>query len=113
MESLKNSQKWTNVEKVLIPILPRLVKKRAETAHAATLEFLLTNDAVPPVVQKDIAKLLLEDAEDTNILSTMHQRYPDVLGTAIEELVAEGKGNRVELEALLMSLAIVSSFTVL
>ena len=63
---------------------------------------------MPTTILRAIAKLLLTDTSDTVLLSTMHQRYPDVVSTAIEELVSEGEGNRAEFESLLMSLVIVS-----
>lgn len=106
-EAVEGSLQWANVEKVIIPMLRRIFKKHSESTHSTMLDLLLTRNAVPTVVLKSIFKWLLSDSDDTNMLSAAHQRYPDILRAAIEELVAEGKGSRNEFENLLLTTAMV------
>lgn len=86
-----------------------MFKKRSEAAHAAVFDFLFTASDIPPTVLKALAKLLLLTPAN-EILSAMHQRHPEAVGAAIEELVSEGKGSREELENAVMNLAIVSLY---
>lgn len=109
MEAIKGSLSWANLDKVITPILGRVFKKRSESAHATLLEFLLTHNGVPTTILEAVAKLQPTDTSDTDPLSTMHQRYPDAVNSAIEEPVSEGEGNRAEPESLLMSLVTIDS----
>ncbi|KAI5117129.1 hypothetical protein M0805_007713 [Coniferiporia weirii] len=106
LAALCASLEWSSFDKVVIPMLGRLADKRTEEPYAEVLQLLLTTDGVPETVLKSLAKTFLVSTNGNDILVAMHQRHPDVLQAGIDELILEGKGERSELDQLLLGLVL-------
>lgn len=107
LDALKASLEWSGTAKLLIPILGRLVDNTANEKYATALELLVTSKRTPKSITKHLVKTVLLKGEGSELLTALYQRYTEILRTSVDELVAEDEEKKLELEQMIMSLAMV------
>ncbi|EJD05052.1 uncharacterized protein FOMMEDRAFT_105292 [Fomitiporia mediterranea MF3/22] len=104
-DALKASLGWSGVEKLILPLLGRLVENVKDETNTAVLQLLLISKRTPKDVLLHLSKRLLLSSESSEILSGLYQRYPDLLRSAAEGLTEEDERRKSELDRTLMTLA--------
>ena len=106
IDALRDALQWTGFEKLLLPMLGRIVRHGAELKEQL-IEFILSSDRIPESILRRVAKLSLSTSRDVAVLSLMSQKHPKILQDAKRELVIEDEASLQDLDDLLLELTIV------
>ncbi|KAK2465147.1 hypothetical protein APHAL10511_002839 [Amanita phalloides] len=111
---LRNSAKLVGFDKVMSPLLNGFVKHLRDDEVRSLMSYLLTCQDMPTKVLEQITRLALEHVISTGslqtelrpILSSIHQRHPEILHLTSEGMCQVDPSFQSSLQALLVSLSL-------
>ncbi|KAH8833345.1 armadillo-type protein [Flagelloscypha sp. PMI_526] len=107
---LSEAATWVGFDKLVAPILPRLVEKdEAETVLADLLAKQTTPDEILISISQSLLKHLISNPASVStrhLLSSFHLRKPDLLKSASERILEENEELETRVDQVLLSLAV-------
>ncbi|KAL5520451.1 hypothetical protein ACEPAG_9675 [Sanghuangporus baumii] len=94
---------WKGSEKLLILILGRLVENGE---YADVVRLLITSKITPNVVLQHLAKEIPIKDNESDVLTELYQRHPDLVRSSAEVLAAADEGKEAEIQQRLLHLAV-------
>ncbi|PFH46286.1 hypothetical protein AMATHDRAFT_155738 [Amanita thiersii Skay4041] len=109
---LCNTTKLTGFDKLFCPLLKGLAKRMEDEATGSLMSSLLTYPAIPTPVIEQITNSALQhilgsgtsQASLRPLLSSIHQRHPNILRSVSDQMIKDGVAVETELRQLLISL---------
>ena len=96
---------YNGVEKLVLPLLSHIIAAEDRTAEQI-IDFLLNNSREHENVVKEISVTLVQ-SKSKKRLASLHQRHPEALREAIDELVTLRGRDRAEYDQLLLAISMV------
>ncbi|KAJ2923032.1 hypothetical protein H1R20_g14063, partial [Candolleomyces eurysporus] len=111
-EEITSACRWYGIEKLLVPVISRLVPKLSDTDAANFVENLIVTASAPDAVLVHLTRLLAKavlgaetSLKERQLLTMLHQRHPAIVQKIAEEIIAEDEDNKEAVEELVMSLS--------
>ncbi|EAU87657.2 hypothetical protein CC1G_09118 [Coprinopsis cinerea okayama7 len=112
-EEITAACKWHGSEKLLLPIVTKVVPKLTDPNIAEFLENLVSSPTVPEPVLMRLTSLLVKTASsnesslsERKMLGTLQQRHPAVVQKVTKELIDEDDDSKDTIEQLILSLSV-------
>ncbi|KAL5525140.1 UTP10 [Sanghuangporus sanghuang] len=102
-DALTRCLEWKGSENLLLPTLGRLVENGE---HADVVRLLITSKNTSNVVLQHLAKEILIKDNDSNVLTELYQRHPDLVRLSAEQLAAADEGKEAVIQQRLLHLAV-------
>ena len=96
---------YSGVEKLVLPLLPHIIAAEDRAAEQV-IDFLLNNSRGHENIVKEISVTLVQ-SKSKKRLASLHQRHPEALREAIDELVTLRGRDRAEYDQLLLDISMV------